>query len=78
VAYAGPGWGGVTSTASGVVFSSDHIGNFLAVDATTGKTLYTYFTGAPIFAPPTTYSIDGRQYVVVPSGLTVVALALPR
>jgi len=77
VAYAGPAWAGVTSTASGMVFSGDHAGNFLAVDAATGKTLYTYFTGAPIFAPPTTYSIDGRQYVVVPSGLTVVALALP-
>jgi hypothetical protein len=39
---------------------------------------YSYYSGAPIFAPPTTYAIDGRQYVVVPSGLTVVALALPQ
>ena len=60
----------VLATAGGVVFSGDHAGNFLAVDAATGKTLYTYYTGAPIFAPPTTYSIDGRQYVVVPSGLS--------
>jgi len=33
-------------------------------------------TGAPIYAAPMTYSIDGRQYVVMPSGTTLIAFAL--
>jgi len=59
------------------VFSGDHQGTFMAVDSATGKLLYTYGTGAPIFGPPTTFMIDGRQWVVMPSGLTLTAFALP-
>ena len=77
VKYDGPGWAGVTATASGVVFSADHQGTFMAVDSSTGKVLYTYQTGAPIFAAPTTYMIDGRQYVFMPAGLTATVFALP-
>ena len=67
----------MTATASGVVFSADHQGTFMAVDSSTGKVLYTYQTGAPIFAAPTTYMIDGRQYVFMPAGLTATVFALP-
>ena len=77
VKYDGPGWAGVISTAGGVVFSANHEGLFMAVDASNGKVLYTYQTGAPIFASPTTYLLDGRQYVVMPAGLTFTAFALP-
>jgi alcohol dehydrogenase (cytochrome c) len=78
VKYEGPGWAGVLSTAGGVVFSADHAGLFMAVDAGTGKVLYTYSTGAPIFAPPTTFMADNRQYVVMPAGGTFTAFALPQ
>jgi hypothetical protein len=44
----------------------------------TGKKLYEYQTGSAIFAPPTTYLLDGRQYVVIPSGATLIAFALPK
>ena len=77
VKYDGPGWAGVTATAAGVVFSGDHQGTFMAVDSSTGKVLYTYGTGAPIFGPPTTFMLDGRQWVVMPAGLTLTAFALP-
>jgi hypothetical protein len=43
----------------------------------TGRKLYQFQTGAQIFAPPTSYTIDGRQYVVMPSGTTLTAFALP-
>jgi alcohol dehydrogenase (cytochrome c) len=69
---------GVTPTAGGVVFSADHDGAFLVADSTTGKKLYEYQTGSAIFAPPTTYLLDGRQYVVMPAGSTLTAFALPR
>ena len=70
--------GGATSTASGLVFSGDFDGFLNAFDAATGKLLWQFQTGAPIWgAPPVTYMIDGRQWVVVPSGVTVTAFALP-
>ena len=71
-------WAGVLTTAGGVVFSGDNEGDFFAADAKTGKELYRYGTGNAIYAPPTTYTIDGRQYVVMPSGATFTAFALPQ
>ena len=78
IAYADAGWAGVLATAGGVVFSGDHDGNFFAADAKTGQKLFQYQTGAQIFAPPTTYTIDGRQYVIIPSGAALTTFALPR
>ena len=51
--------------------------SFFAADSTTGKKLYSYQTGAAVFAPPTSYQVDGRQYVVMPAGSTFTAFALP-
>jgi len=39
--------------------------------------LYTFPTGGTGYAPPTTYLADGKQYVVIPSGSTMTAFALP-
>jgi alcohol dehydrogenase (cytochrome c) len=71
-------WAGVLTTAGGVVFSGDNDGNFFAADARSGAKLFTYGTGAAIYAAPTTYVVDGRQYVVMPSGMTLTAFALPK
>jgi alcohol dehydrogenase (cytochrome c) len=78
IAYDDAGWAGVLATAGGVVFSADHEGTFFAADSTTGKKLYSFQTGAAIYAPPTSYQVDGRQYVVMPSGTTLTAFALPK
>ena len=78
IAYDDAGWAGVLATAGGVVFSADHEGTFFAADSATGKKLYSYQTGAAIYAPPTSYQLDGRQYVVIPSGTTLTAFALPK
>jgi alcohol dehydrogenase (cytochrome c) len=77
IAYDDAGWAGVLATAGGVVFSGDHEGNFFAAESQTGRKLFTFQTGAAIFAPPTSYAIDGRQYVVIPSGATLTSFALP-
>ena len=69
---------GVMSTASGVVFAGDHEGFFNAFDSKTGKKLWSYRTGSPIWgAAGMTYMLDGRQYVLIPSGNTIMAFALP-
>ncbi len=69
---------GVMSTASGLVFAGDHEGYFNAFDARTGKRLWYYRTGSPIWGGTgMTYMLDGRQQVLIPSGNTLLAFALP-
>jgi len=76
--YPTPSFAGVLSTAAGLVFSGDNEGNVLALDSRTGKALWHYQTGAPLWGgSPITYWLDGRQYVVVGSGSTITAFALP-
>ena len=75
--YPSPTFGGVTSTASGVVFAGDHQGNFMAFDARSGENLWHYQTGSRIWgAAAMTHMIDGRQHVLIASGTTLVAFAL--
>jgi len=69
---------GVMSTAAGLVFAGDNEGNFNAFDSRTGKRLWYYRTGSPIWGGAgITYMLDGRQFVIIPSGNTLVAFAVP-
>jgi alcohol dehydrogenase (cytochrome c) len=78
-AYPTPTMAGVLSTAAGLVFAGDNEGNFMAFDSRTGKPLWHYPTGSPIWgAAPMTYLLDGRQQVLIPSGTTLTAFGLPR
>lgn len=73
-----PAWAGVLTTAGGLVFSGDNEGSFLAADAKSGQEVWRYQLGAPLYAPPSTFLIDGRQYVTIAAGSTLTAFALPR
>ena len=76
--YPQPTMAGVMTTVTGLVFAGDHDGNFMAFDAGTGENLWHYQTGSRIWgAAPMTHMLDGRQYVLIPSGTTLVAFALP-
>ena len=75
--YAAPSFAGNLSTASGLVFTGDADGYAMALDARTGALLWRYSTGSAIYAPPATFSLDGRQYLLMPSGTTLTAFALP-
>jgi alcohol dehydrogenase (cytochrome c) len=68
---------GVLTTDSGLTFTGDSTGNFLALDSSDGKTLWHAGSGSHIVSSPTTYELDGRQYVVTSSGGVVFAWALP-
>jgi alcohol dehydrogenase (cytochrome c) len=75
----GPGdsWGGVLSTAGGIVFFGDDSGWFSAVDARSGKRLWRFPVNDLWKASPMTYQFDGRQYVAVAVGSSIVAFRLP-
>jgi alcohol dehydrogenase (cytochrome c) len=68
---------GVLTTDSGLTFTGDAMGNFLAVDSSNGKTLWHAGSGSEIASSPTSYQLDGRQYVLMSSGTVLFAWALP-
>ncbi|HUA87287.1 MAG TPA: PQQ-dependent dehydrogenase, methanol/ethanol family [Bryobacteraceae bacterium] len=69
-------WGGTLSTASGLVFFCEDSGALMAVDATDGKPLWKFQANQLWKASPMTYRFDGKQYVAVASGSTILAFAL--
>jgi glucose dehydrogenase len=60
--------GGALATAGGLVFTGEAEGWFRAYDAQNGKILWSFFTGAGVNAPPASYAVDGKQYIVVGAG----------
>jgi alcohol dehydrogenase (cytochrome c) len=68
---------GVLATAGGLVFVASREGNFLALDATSGKALWHFGAGAEIASSPISYAVDGRQYVAVSSAGALFSFALP-
>lgn len=63
-----PLWGGVMTTAGGLVFWGTPEGYLKAADAKTGKELWKFQTGSGIVAPPITWEDGGEQFVAVVSG----------
>ena len=55
-------------TAGDVVFAGKPTGEFIALDARTGEQLWQFQCGSGHHSSPSTYSVDGRQYVAVPVG----------
>jgi glucose dehydrogenase len=79
--------GGVLSTAGGLVFTGEGNGQFKAYDAETGAVLWSFQAGAGVNAPPASYTVNGKQYIVVAAGgntqlnykrgNNIIAFALP-
>jgi len=63
-----PMYAALTPTAGNVLFTGDLNGDFLALDARNGKSLYSFNTGGPIAGGIVTYEHNGHQYVAVASG----------
>ena len=73
-----PGGGssaGILATAGGVLFTGDGSGNFVAFDASNGRPLWHTRIGN-ISNAPQTYSVDGRQHVLVAVGDTLFAFKM--
>jgi alcohol dehydrogenase (cytochrome c) len=70
-----PHYSAMLATASGLLFTGKETGEFLAIDADTGKVLWQFQTSSGINAQPITYTHKGRQYVSVQVGLGGVNVA---
>ena len=60
--------GGSLATAGGLLFTGEGNGMFKAYDSQTGSLLWSFQAGAGVNAPPSSYTVDGKQYVVVAAG----------
>ncbi len=58
----------ILTTAGDLVFTGEPNGYFNAWNARTGEVLWRYQTGNGIHSNPVTYSVNGKQYIAVPTG----------
>ncbi|SEP54470.1 PQQ-dependent dehydrogenase, methanol/ethanol family [Amycolatopsis saalfeldensis] len=56
------------STAGNVVFAGTPTGEFMALHAETGEKLWSFQCGSGHHSSPSTWSLDGKQYISVPVG----------
>ena len=64
-----PNSAGVLSTAGGIVVTALIDGTILAYDDQTLDELWRINVGSGFNAPPMTYSVNGKQYIAIASGL---------
>jgi alcohol dehydrogenase (cytochrome c) len=62
---------GALTTGGGLAFVGDVGRYFSAFDVRNGKRLWRTRLGAPLHGYPVTYSVNGRQYIAVPTGMGV-------
>ena len=75
--HTSPTWSGVLSTAGGLVFTGDAEGNFVALDAASGKPLWHFQMGGAVYAAPMAFAVGGKQYVAIAAGSAIFAFGLP-
>jgi alcohol dehydrogenase (cytochrome c) len=63
-----PIFGSVLSTAGGVVFNADPLGELRAFDSDNGKKLFELNLGSGVRSGLVTYEAKGKQYILVPVG----------
>jgi len=62
-------WSAMLATGGGLLFTGKSTGEFFAMDAETGRTLWEFRTSSGVNAMPITWTHKGKQYVTVLSGL---------
>ena len=67
---------GLMATGGGLLFYGDGRGAFVAADSSTGKLLWHFNTGQAWKSGPMTYTVDGKQYVAIAAGTTIVSFGL--
>ena len=59
-----------------LLFAGGREGYFYALDAKTGALLWRFIAGGQIVNGPMTYEVDGKQYLTMISGNTMVTFGL--
>ena len=72
----GLGGPGILTTAGELLFTGDYASNFIAYGPADGKALWHFPVLHAVSNGPETYTLDGRQYVLVGAGDTLFAFAL--
>jgi glucose dehydrogenase len=62
--------GGTLTTAGGLTFYGNMHGDFRALDAKTGKPLWSVNLGSGIGPGASSYAVDGKQYIAIVVGRT--------
>jgi alcohol dehydrogenase (cytochrome c) len=71
----GYGYSGLLATGGGLVFGAS--GGFaFAVDSRTGRELWRVFLGGDTYAPPISFTVDGRQVILVSAGRVLFLFGL--
>jgi len=60
--------GGILATGGGLVFTGEGNGMFRAYNSENGELMWQHKAKAGVNAPPSSYNVDGRQYIVVAAG----------
>jgi alcohol dehydrogenase (cytochrome c) len=68
----------LVATGGGLVFGGDANGRFKALDDRTGKVLWDVNLGSMVSGYPISFAVDGKQYVAVMTGPSLVANSTSR
>jgi alcohol dehydrogenase (cytochrome c) len=68
----------LVATAGGLVFGGDTEGRFMAFDERSGKILWETNLGSPVSGFPISFAVDGKQYIAVNTGGSLVAGSVNR
>ena len=71
-------FGGLLTTAGGLLFAGGSSGHLMAMDAANGKVLWHSGLVQQMSNTPITYMLDGSQYVLVAAGDTLYAFSIQR
>ena len=63
----------LVATGGGLVFGGDAAGTFMAFDEKTGKVLWQTNLGSPVSGYPVAFAVNGKEYVAVSTGPSLVA-----
>jgi len=75
--FQGPNWGPILTTGGNLIFAGGTNDRyFRAFDARTGDVLWQMRTNSGVIGVPSTYAVDGVQYVAVQSGFGVDAASM--
>ncbi len=68
--------GGLLATTGGLVFGSD-TSRVIALDASSGRLLWSFDTGGQICAAPVSFRVGDRQHIAIMAGQMLITFALP-